>query len=215
MRRALTIPPVLALLLAAIGGCSSGFNERVEAAVKDKEEQAARDEFLKPAEGGKFTQVGMTLRVPKTLSGPKTFALTAQSPPGFDLDSSFDSPALSLHVLARRKAPKAAEAPKKDGEPPAAEPAPRGAFLADATSVLAAAFGSPPAESPKPVTFGRNAFKQLDVQANNKTYRVDFFERHDGANEFDAALIWEFPAGGKSDTSTIDMALKSFAMGSR
>ena len=82
-------------------------------------------------------------------------------------------------------------------------------------TVLSTAFGSPPAEAPKPITVGRNAFKQLNVQANNKNYQVDYFERHDGADEYDAALVWESPGATKPDATAIENTLKAFAMGTR
>ena len=85
--------------------------------------------------------------------------------------------------------------------------------MADVNAVLTAAFGNPPTETPKPIKYGRNDFKQMTVQANNRNYVVNTFSRRDGGSEYDAALIWDSPVGGKPDTQAMDMTMKSFAMG--
>ena len=90
-----------------------------------KQEEADRDQFLATPEGGKVAEVGMTLRVPKTLKGPKSFgpdgAVAAGFRPGFDLR-------IPRPVAAYPRTQEGSQAPEKrprrKAKPPRPPPSP-------------------------------------------------------------------------------------------
>lgn len=205
---------VLALLLTATTvlawGCGRGeYDSRLEQTLETRKRQAVYDQYLNPPAGDKFSELGITLRPPKSLGGPQPFA---SAPEGqYDLQVTFPGPqddparALNLHVLARRTPAKQADA-KEEPTPPAG----RGPFVQDVTTLLGTIYA---ADAPQPrteaVTKGRNEFRILISPSGNINAYI--YETKPGSPSDAAALIWE-GAGQKGAQEQIDATLETFSM---
>lgn len=223
MRRSAALAASIGLVLLA--GCGKSYEKRLEATLNRMRYEQKLDQYLKPAETGKFQDLGIFLRLPKGLDKATQPGLTVD-PGAFEIAESFldttgggaaskdgtATPAagLRLHVLARVKRKKAA--PKK-GEAPPPE-VPRGNFEADVRQVLANDLGSPDDALNKPLennTQRNNAYKRLIFTAGNGDFIRAYFSKQ---GDYEVALVWDVPqAVDKSSANGVRYSLESFATG--
>jgi hypothetical protein len=225
MKRLGAVAASIGLVLAA--GCSKSYEKRLEATLNRMKYEQKLDQYLKPAETGKFQELGIYLRPPKNLE-PASQPMLAVDPGAYELIASFldtsggtpakgaeaaaaPAPAgLRLHVLARVKRKK--PAPKKGETPPPESP--RGDFVADVRQVLASELGNPDDALNKALdnsTQGRNAFKRLIFTAGNGDFIRAYFLKQDA---YEVALIWDVPqAVDKASANGVRYCLESFATG--
>lgn len=223
MKRLLGVGLVSALVVAL--GCSK-YEKRLEVTVERMKYQQRLDQYLKPAEGGKFQELGIHLRVPLGMEPSKEVTIVPEEG-AFDLVANFagrapggaqakeGAPApqpLRLNVLARVKRKKAA--PKK-GEAPPPE-VPRGDFRADVRALLAASLGNPEDAQNKADAAERkrlNEYRRLIFNAGNgNIIKVYFYKQA----EYDTALIWNIPPADERNAATvIDLCLETQAVGPR
>lgn len=218
-----------ALFLCALGCGQQSYEARLERTITRMRYQQRLDQFLNPPTKGAFEEMHIYLRSPKPMQLSPNFGLTDE-PGRFDLAATFlaipPAPAatadeaapapdpnavLRLHVLARVKQPKKA---KKKGEPPAPQPAtPRGDFITDVRTLLAADTGAGEGvnQAPKPDKKGSNDFKRIVFNAANGNSIMVYFYKQ---GEFDVALVWDVPvAMSKSSLTGRELCLGSFSVG--
>jgi hypothetical protein len=223
MRRLLALAASVSLVV--ILGCGKSYERRLEATLTRMKYQQRLDKYLNPPEEGKFKELAIYLRTPKSMSPAQQPGL-AVDPGAYDLIATFldlggasanaaEAPqaGIRLHVLARVKRPK--KAPKK-GEPPPPPESPRGDFMADVRSVLASELGNSEAAlsgTPKADTKRTNAYKRVIFTAGNGDIIKAYFYKMD---VYDVALIWDIPTAVEKETSTgVELCLESFAVGNR
>lgn len=222
MKRLLGVGLMSALVVAL--GCGK-YEKRLEVTVERMKYQQRLNQYLKPAEGGKFQELGIHLRVPLGMEPAKEVSVVPEEG-AFDLVANFADSAggggqakdgaaaqpLRLNVLARVKRKKAA--PKK-GEAPPPE-VPRGDFKADVRALLAASLGNPEDAQNKADAAERkrlNEYRRLIFTAGNgNIIRVYFYKQA----EYDTALIWNIPPAAERTAATaIDLCLETQAVGPR
>lgn len=224
MKRLLGVGLMAALIV--IVGCSK-YEKRLDVTIERMKYQQRLDQYLKPAEAGKFQELGIHLRVPQGLDPAREVTIVPEEGL-FDLVANFvDNAAaggaeakegapppqpLRLNVLARVKRKKA---PPKKGEAPPPE-VPRGEFKADVRALLAASLGNPEDAQNKADAAERkrlNEYRRLIFTAGNgNTIRVYFYKQ----GEYDTALIWNLPPGAERTAATpIDLCLETQAVGPR
>lgn len=223
MKRLLGVGLVSALVVAL--GCSK-YEKRLEVTIERMKYQQRLDQYLKPAEGGKFQELGIHLRVPLGMEPAKEVTIVPEEG-AFDLVANFagnagggaqakeGTPApqpVRLNVLARVKRKKA---PPKKGETPPPE-VPRGEFKADVRALLAASLGNPEDAQNKADAAERkrlNEYRRLIFTAGNgNIIRVYFYKQA----EYDTALIWNIPPASERNAATgIDLCLETQAVGPR
>jgi hypothetical protein len=216
---------VLVLLFSSMTvlglGCGyAGYEQRLAHTEERIKEQIRLDRFLDSAPEGRFKEFGFFLRPPKPLQATKQFQLIELPEGQFDVEGSFlnlagatkgaaPPPSMSLHFLGRRKSEKKTA---KKGEPP---PPARGEFKADVQALLASIYGNAVAEEKvtkvdkKPNLYERHAFG-----TDGKTIQAHYFNRKIGGDTYDAVLIFEYP-DGKAQSTAMDLALSSFAVGTK
>jgi hypothetical protein len=223
MKRLLGVGLVTALIVAV--GCSK-YEKRLDSTLERMKYQQRLDQNLKPAEAGKFQELGIHLRVPLGMDPAKEVQVVPEEGV-YDLVANFaDSAAggaqakegaappqpLRLNVLARVKRKKA---PPKKGESPPPE-VPRGEFKADVRALLAASLGNPEDAQGKADAAERkrnNEYRRLIFTAGNgNTVRVYFYK----VAEYDVALIWNLPPGAdRKSGGPIELSLETLAVGPR
>ncbi len=225
MKRLLGVGAMSALVLVLVLGCGK-YEKRLDVTIERMKYQQRLDQYLKPAEGGKFQELGIHLRVPLDMNPAREVTIVPEEG-AFDLVANFAGsapageqakeggaapPPLRLNVLARVKRKKAA--PKK-GETPPPE-VPRGDFKADVRALLAASLGNPEDAQNKADAAERkrlNEYRRLIFTAGNgNIIRVYFYKQA----EYDTALIWNIPPAAERNAATaIDLCLETQAVGAR
>jgi hypothetical protein len=221
----------------AAWGCGSSYDIRMNKTLDDMRYRKRLDDNLMPAQAkGKFQELMIFLRPPKNLQPAKEFLLPLPEPGKFDLEASFletkagdsqapgapteagaeakpatDTLKQSLHILARVKRPKSANAKKK------AEPVNRGDFTRDVLALVNGAY-APPAEITidkfKETKKKNNTFKQHAFAVNGKNVQVYLYGPKNGPYEI--ALIFEYPSSEHANLySKIELCLESFAEGNK
>lgn len=201
-------------------GCSQSYDLRMDTTLNKMRYRKRLDDNLIPAiSEGPFKDLQIYLRPPKPLEQSSQFFGTVfpVEPGQFDLTTSFlDSTpekaankALKLHVLARRKAARAAAKKGQPAEPPAA----RAPFESDVLALLgtgyAGAEGLTP-ENMKSVSFKKNQFKRLVFKSPQGTDINAYFYK---SEPYEVALI--FDTSGSSNAAAITLCLESFAVGQK
>lgn len=223
MRRSAALAATMVLVLAA--GCGKSYERRVEATLNRLRYEQKLNQYLKPAEGGKFQDLGIFLRVPIGLEptlqpglavdpGAYEVVATFLDSGGADSKKAADAPppaaGLRLHVLARVKRKKST--PKKGEAPPPESP--RGDFVADVRQALASDLGNTDDAQNKALdnnTQGKNAYKRLIFTAGNGDFIRAYFAKQ---GDYEVALIWDVPqAVDKSSANGVRYCLESFATG--
>jgi len=209
MRRALAVL-LTATTVAALGCGGAEYEERLGRTINAMKNKVLMDQYLSPPVGGPFSELGITLRPLKTMSGPQAFRPGAVPPGLYDLAQSFIGPAgkadsLNLHVLARRKGGKKPDAKE------AAATAARGEFASDVANTLATIYASDPPQPVKGgVSRGSNNFKFL----KSNSVKVYVYEKSADKDAPGAALIWEGP-GFTVLKDQINGTLEGFSMSAR
>jgi hypothetical protein len=116
MKRLAALGSMLSTLLLA--GClgEGTYTQRVDGYVEELRSVAKRDTYLKGPEGGDFSQLGIGIRLPKSMNGVGPFLQVA--PGAFDLAQFYQDGGTSgvqMAVLARLKNPP----PPPEGQAPA------------------------------------------------------------------------------------------------
>jgi hypothetical protein len=209
MRRGLIL--LLSCSFICALGCGNRYQARTDRTLeKMRFTKRLNDNLMPPAAEGKLKELYVFVRAPKGMNHAKTFLLTAVPSGQFDAEESFDDGKSSLHVLARQKTAKKAQA--KKGEAPV-EQAARGDFSADVRNLLGTFFND--AESLAPEKFKddskkTNRFRRAVFKANNKNVNVYIYKN----DPYDVALIFLVdPADQAALASKIDLCLESFAVG--
>ncbi len=203
---------VLALsTLLVVAGCGKQYVARMDKTIEDLKYQERLNANLEPGPGdGDLKKLSIWVRAPKGQQQTKAFALGNVPEGQFDVASSYSATGgASLHVLARKKMPKAA--PKKGAVP--APDIPRGPFLQDVMNILTAQFGPVDALAPeksKPETKKGNTFKRWVFPAADKTVQLYTFEK----DPFNVALIYVFDTKNQNEmASKVGLSLEAFATG--
>jgi hypothetical protein len=212
MRRVWVV--MVSTVLATVIGCGKkSYEERLSKNLEDMAyKQRLKKNLMEPPAEKKFQDLAIFVRAPKE----EALAKTGQLPVAegqFDLDASFnDKSEAFLHVLARVKQQKKAQA---KGAPPAAPPPQRGEFVSDVLGVLANQFGSPEGlQTPK---FGEevkrgNHFKRLIFTAADKEVKLYTYKQ----DNHEVALIFVYDPKLRGPLSSkIDLCLESFATGAK
>ncbi|MGE3821117.1 MAG: hypothetical protein AB7I30_17020 [Isosphaeraceae bacterium] len=210
MRRFVVLLASAAVLLTAGCGAKS-YEDRLNKTLAQRRYVKRLDENLMPAPAeSKLKQYQVFVRPPKAMEGPtKAFQLAPPEEGKFDLAESFVDPGKSsLHVLARVKQPKSADA--KKAAPP---PTNRGDFNVDVAALLGSVYNLEiDLAAAKEETVRKNKFKRVTFEGNGKNVLVYLVGSKSSTHE--VALIFEYP---KSETSKlvpmIDLALGAFAVG--
>lgn len=228
MKRLLVMLAVSTLLVTL--GCGHSYKERIEATLTRMREMQRLDQNLNPAESGRLQELGIFLRVPKSLVAAREPGLNAPaghydslttyldlSGGGADAKKKAEAPEapLRLHVLTRVNRKKAA--PKK-GEPAEPEPAvPRGVFIEDVRNLLASDLGGGEAltntlQNDKKRS---NDFKRLMFTASNGDLITAYFYKQ---GDYDVALVWDIPPGQERTpamTTGSELTMGALATGPR
>lgn len=196
--------------LLIVAGCGKQYVARMDKTIEDLKYQERLNANLEPGPGeGDLKKLSIWIRAPKGQQQTKAFSLGNVPEGQFDVASSYQAGGAALHVLARKKMPKAA--PKK-GAPPVAEVA-RGPFLQDVLNVLTAAYGPVEALAPeksKPETKKGNTFKRWVFPAADKTVQLYTYEK----DPFNVALVYVFDTKNQNEmTNKIGLSLEAFAVG--
>ena len=203
-----------ALIVAGVGCGRKSYEERLNKTLEKLDyDRRLKKNLMEPPTEKKFQDLAIYLRAPKE----EVLAKTGQLPVAegqFDLDASFnDKTDSTLHVLARVKQPKKAQA---KGAPPAPAVPPRGEFVGEVLGVLSSVFGSPEAlQTPKfsdESRRGGTRFKRLIFTANDKEVKLYTYKQ----DNHEVALIFVYDPKVKGlMSSKIEYCLDSFATGER
>jgi len=213
MRRVLATLGTAFLLVA--GGCGlNSYEKRLDLTLEKMRYEERLNNMLMPAESsGKWQELAIYLRPPKSMKAATEFLLPPTEPGKFDLEKSFfEDQKQSLHVLARLKRAKTAS---KKKAPSPADTADRSNFSRDIINVLTTSF-TPPDELTnamfKPETKKNNEYKQATLTLPDKVVKVYFYKKE----PYDVALIFEIPPAEVSNvTGKLNLCLESFAVGRR
>jgi hypothetical protein len=234
MRRAWVI--LASVSLFAAWGCGSSYEIRMNKTLEDMRYRKRLDDNLMPAPTkGKFEELLVFVRPPKSLDPAKEFLLPLPDPAKFDLEASFlegrkaaetqatgeappggEAPkpvapqTQSMHLLARVQRPKSPNA-KKKAEPAAA----RGDFNLDVLALLNAAY-SPPVpltlDKFKETSKKNNKFKHHSFAVNGKNVQVYLYGPK--GDPYEVALVFEYPSKEHGTLySKIELCLECFAVG--
>ncbi len=214
MRRVLAMLGTACLLMAAGCGLNS-YEKRLDLTLEKMRYEERLNKMLMPAEtGGKWQELAIYLRPPKSMKAATDFLLPPTEPGKFDLEKSFfEDQKQSLHLLARLK--RAKSAPGKKKAPSPADTADRTNFTRDIITVLTTSF-SPPDELTaamfKALKQKDNEFKAATLALPDKEVKVYFYKKE----PYDIALIFEIPKEEVSNvTGKLNLCLESFAVGKR
>ncbi len=226
MKRLLVL---LASSMVLILGCGHSYKERIEATLTRMRYMQRLDQNLNQAESGKLQELGIFLRVPRSLSAAREPGLNA--PEGqFDsvttyLDLSGGGAAtkkgqppeapLRLHVLTRVN--RKAAASKKKGEAAPEPVVQRGNFVDDVRNLLASDLGGQDALSNTLQTDKKrsNEFRRLMFTASNGDVIRTYFYK---SGDYEVALVWDIPTGQERSaamTTGSELTLESLATGPR
>jgi len=213
MRRVLALLATTALLIVAGCGVKS-YETRLDSTLQDMQYQDRLNKLLQPAlTKGKWEELSIYLRPPKSLVQSKAWSLAPTEPGKFDLEASFaEPPKQDMHVLARVKRPKGTT---KKGAPSPADTVNRTDFAGDVLYVLNDYYK--PADELvitkfKTETRKKNEYKFHAFTANDKTVQI-YLYKHE---PYDVALIFEFPKSEQAELFTkIGLCLESFAVGDK
>ena len=216
MRRVWLVIASAALLTTLSYGCGKAhYEERLDKTLERLKYEARVRKLLMPKlEDKRFVDLSIFLRAPKDLALSKTGQLPVNEGQ-FELDASFTDKDTSLHVLARVKLPKKAQA---KGAPPAPAPTPRGDFSREVLGVLTNVYGSvEKLETPKFVEETRRGhgmpavkFRRLIFTVNDKEVDVYTYKQEN----HEVALIFVYdPKQKNALLPKIELSLENFATG--
>jgi len=212
MRRVLALLGTATLLV--IAGCGvKSYETRLENTLDDMKYQDRLNRLLQPPQAkGKWEELSIYLRPPKSLVQSKAWSLAPTEPGKFDLEASFVEPKQDMHVLARVKRAKSAA---KKGSAKPADTVDRTNFEGDVLNILNESYK--PAEELvitkfKTETRKKNPFKFHSVTANDKTIQIYLYKQE----PYDVALVFEYPKSEQKELfEKIRLCLESFAVGEK
>ena len=236
MRQAFAMLATAISVLLLTPGCGSkSYELRLNKTLDDRRYEKRLNDNLGPAEKGKFETLSIYVRPPKGMTLSKAFLLPPPEPGKFDIEASFSetgksasgTPAAAaggattpppaaevtktMHVLARRKAPKNAK--KKNAN--AVDTSNRGEFTFDVMSLVHAGYGTggkPGDEKFKEETKRGNRFKHAILESGDKNIQVYIYKQ----DPYDVALIFEYPKSEQASlVSKMELTRESFAVGNR
>jgi hypothetical protein len=212
MRRVLALVSTTGLLLGVVGCGARSYEIRLNTTLENMKYRKKLDDNLMPAPmKGKLEQLQIFLRPPKSLEGPaQEFQLIVLEPGKFDIsDSFYDTKAKqNLHVLARVKLPKGADAKKKTAEP---QPTNRGEFVPDVFAVLHSGYGLEVDQSKlKDESKKGNKYKHLTLDAGDRVIQLYLYGAK--TSQYEVALIFVSPKSAPIDQTRITLCLESFAV---
>jgi len=214
MRRVLALLLGTATLLYIAGCGAKSYETRLEETLNDMKYQDRLNKLLQPALKGKWEEMAIYLRPPKSLVQSKAWALAPTEPGKFDLEASFNEPSKQdMHVLVRVK--RTAKSASKKSAPNPADTVDRTNFSGDVLSVLNDTYK--PAEEMvitkfKTETKKKNPFKFHTITVNDKNIQIYFFKQE----PYDVALVFEYLKSEQANLfSKIGLCLESFAVGDR
>jgi hypothetical protein len=214
--------------LALSIGCAGSYDYRLEDSLKNLVYRRNLDKNTEaPPSKSNLEKEKVYIRAPKGMKQlAATFAYNVEQGK-FDITDTILDPdkQVSLHILARNNAPKAAATPKKgpnpSGEADTPPPANRGDFTTDVLDVIKSAYSTdlessqlkgydPPAQGTRKSVPYRSASKEL----GDKEVKVYFFG--DKNQPAQVALIFEGPKDAiRGMITKIDYSLNSLAVGAR
>ncbi len=109
----LGLVPALLLMAGCLG--EGTYSQRVDGYIDELQQVAKRDTYLNAPEGGPYSQVGVTFRLPKSMTAAQPFLQI--TPGSFDLAQFYNdskNSGVQLAVLSRLKNPP----PPPEGQPP-------------------------------------------------------------------------------------------------
>jgi hypothetical protein len=213
MRRALAV--LVGACFILVLGCGE-YDRRLETTLAEMRYRKRLDNSLTPAAKGLLEKNLIYLRPPRSLQGPtETFSWAVVEPGRFDLENSFidQQKSESLHVLARIKRPKSADAKKKTVQPEVV----RGDFNTEVIELVRTVYGAeldPNSLKAETKSHGNrsNTFKSKTLDLNAKEVHLCLYENKN--SPYEVALVFEYPKESHDSISPrIGLCLESFAVG--
>jgi len=212
MRRILVVLAGAVLFLAVGCGLHS-YEARLTQTLDNMKYQDRLNRMLQPPQTkGKWEEVSVYLRPPKSLVQAKEWQLSPTEPGKFDLEASLLEPQKqSMHVLVRVKRAK----PTGKKTPTPADTVDRSDFNRDVLAVVNDSY-KPPEDLTtakfKPESAKSNDYKYLTTTIDGRNVQVYFLKK----DNYDVALIFEYPKTEQANLfSKIKLSLETFAVGEK